>query len=324
MSTTPIKFSAKTTSDQVVNLFADQVPGKTYLVTGGNTGLGLETCRVLAGKGGKVILCSRGKDNGEKAITTIKSEFPNADVSLLLIDLSSLESIQSAAKQVLKDYQKLNVLINNAGIMACPRALTKDGFESQLGVNHIGHFALTMQLLPLLESSATPETPSRIVNLSSMAQFVFAPDVGIQFDNGETEYNSWHRYGSSKLANVLFTYELHKRYHSKNIIAVALHPGLIFGTELKRHGSIMNMWRMVKTLFSKKGGIAAMNAERYKSVPEGTATTILATLDPKIVPGAYYYDCKKSEGEGLHALAYDDALAAKLWEFSEKAVAGKV
>lgn len=165
--------------------------------------------------------------------------------------------------------------------MACPKSKTSDGLEMQFGVNHLGHFHLTNLLLPLLEK--TTET-TRVVNLSSMGQRLFAPADGIRFDdiNGEKSYNEWERYGQSKLANVLHANEINRRYGKDGgVIAMSLHPGSILSTELSRHTSIRSGLSAVYRLFSGKGNMGIVLQERNKSIAQGASTTLVAALDRK-------------------------------------------
>jgi retinol dehydrogenase-12 len=318
-SPTEKKFKASSKSVEVVERFADQCPGRTFCVTGANSGLGLETCRVLVSKGAKVILTCRNLKAGEDAVASIKQKQPDADVHLHVLDLSDLVAVKKSADDFLAKYEKLDVLINNAGVMACPKTLTKDGYENQFGVNHLGHFYFTQTLMPLLAKSGAPEKPSRVINLSSMAQFLFAPVEGIKFDdiNGEKHYHAWERYGQSKLANVLFSNELNQRFKDKNVISIALHPGVITSTGLGRYLSFKSVWRMIVAASKRKGGIRMAFEQKYKSIPQGASTTLVAALDPHAKAGGYYSDCQETGGKGLHAKASDSALAKKLWEESE-------
>ncbi|KAJ3229665.1 hypothetical protein HDU78_008902 [Chytriomyces hyalinus] len=318
--------TAASTAEQVAALFSANARGKTVLVTGSNTGLGFETARVLASVGANVIIACRSVEKGTTALNSIKAKQPDANVSLLQLDLNELAQVKSAAQTFISTHKKLDILINNAGVMACPKSSTKDGFESQFGVNHLAHFYLTTLLLPLLIASGSKESPSRVVNLSSMGQFLYGPPEGIIFDdlNGDKNYNEWVRYGQAKLANVLFSNELQARYASQNVISVAVHPGVIASTELTRHLGIKSTLDTVYQAFCKPGGLSLVLQQRNKSIPEGAATSVLAALDPAVVGGGYYYDCKLSQGEGLHPKATDAELAKKLWEESEKLVAKTV
>jgi NAD(P)-dependent dehydrogenase (short-subunit alcohol dehydrogenase family) len=217
----------------VISNFTDaDVPdqtGKTFFITGANTGLGFEATRVLAPRGARVLMGCRSAERAAAAETRIREEHPAADVNVVSIDLGDLASIAAAAQLVAQE-PRLDGLLNNAGIMFPPKTLTKDGFESQLGVNHLGAFALTGHLLSKLED--TPE--SRVVAVSSNGH----KPGKIHFDdlNAEKSYNKYRRYFQSKLANLMFTYELDRRLRAKesSTISVAAHPGGSM-TELGRH-----------------------------------------------------------------------------------------
>jgi NAD(P)-dependent dehydrogenase (short-subunit alcohol dehydrogenase family) len=223
VETTPItNFTAEDVSDQ---------SGKTFFITGANTGIGLEAAEVLAGKGARILLGCRNVKKGTDALTRIADTHPGADVELIEIDLADLASVRRAAEVVAKE-PRLDVLVNNAGVMWNPKTMTKDGFESQFGVNHLGHFALTGLLLPTLE--ATPN--SRIVTVSSVGHRMGNGDLFWDDINADEDYHPRTRYYASKLANLLFTYELDRRLRAKesSTIAVAVHPG-VSQTELYRH-----------------------------------------------------------------------------------------
>ncbi len=271
------------------------------------------------------MLCSRSVSNGEEAVAKIKEKHPEADVTTMQLDLSSFKSIYAFAKAYTETKKPLNLLINNAGIMACPKAETSEGFESQFGVNHLGHFLLTTQLLPLLIASGTKSDPSRVVNLSSAANFLFSSADGIDFGdlNAEKSYNSWNRYGDSKLANILFAKELNRRMAEQNhpVISVALHPGVILATNLNQHASAGNMLTMLGAAWNTSGSFSVLAGDTPKSIPAGAATTVFAALSPDVVPGDYYADCNLSTV--VHKQALDADVAKKLWEVSEQLVASK-
>ncbi|KDO21035.1 hypothetical protein SPRG_13964 [Saprolegnia parasitica CBS 223.65] len=315
---TPSAFNFYTTGEQVASVLAAEVPQKVVLITGANTGLGLETARVLAAKGATVVIACRSASKGDAAVASIVAAQPDAKVSFLPLDLASLASIKAFATAFEAQHDALHVLINNAGVMACPKAPTTDGFETQFGVNHIGHFYLTKLLLPTLVKTGTPSAPARVINLASLAQYLFAPEQGILFDdiNGDKYYHPWERYGHAKLANVLFAKELNKRYASQNVISVSLHPGSIPSSELSRFVGLGNALRAISGL--RSGTLRRLFYESFKSIPQGVATTVATALRPDVVPGVYYLDCQVSDE--LHPKATDADLAAKLWEVSETLV----
>jgi len=204
----------------------DNIPEQTErvaIVTGANSGLGYETSLALAQKKATVVMACRNMDKGEAAKNAVLEHVPSAKVDLRKLDLSSLASVREFAEGFKNDYVRLDLLINNAGVMAPPRRETQEGFEMQMGVNHLGHFALTGLLLARLLATDN----SRVVNISSGAHKMYPK---IDFDDlmGEREYKRWDAYGQSKFANILFTEELQRRFESANTnsIAVAAHPGL--------------------------------------------------------------------------------------------------
>ena len=210
-----------------------RLDGKTVIITGANTGIGLETAVDLAKRNARVILACRSVERGEKAAVEVRKRSNNDNAVFRQLDLASLESVRKFAGKILEEEPRIDILINNAGVMALPkRNLTKDGFEMQFGTNHLGHFLLTNLLLDRIK-----EAPSaRIVNVSSAAHRQGKMD----FDNlnSEKSYVPWVAYGTSKLANILFTRSLAKRLEGTNVTANSLHPGVI-NTELARHLSLL-------------------------------------------------------------------------------------
>ena len=206
-----------------------RLDGKTVVITGGNTGIGLETAVDLAKRNARVILGCRSVERGERAAVEVRKRSGNDNVVFVQLDLASLDSVRKFAAKILEDEPRVDILINNAGIMALPeRALTQDGFEMQFGVNHLGHFLLTNLLLVRIK-----EAPSaRIVNVSSLAHK--RGDMDFDNLNSERSYAPWKAYGTSKLANILFTRSLAKRLQGTNVTTNSLHPGAIM-TELARH-----------------------------------------------------------------------------------------
>ncbi|PRC45575.1 short-chain dehydrogenase, partial [Mycobacterium sp. ITM-2017-0098] len=197
--------------------------GRVAVVTGANTGIGYEAALVLAGRGAKVVIAVRNLDKGTKAVSALKQVHPGADVTVAELDLSSLASVRAAAEALKSALPRIDLLINNAGVMYPPKQTTADGFELQFGTNHLGHFAFTGLLLDnLLDVPG-----SRVVTVASMAHRNLAD---IHFDDlqWERKYNRVAAYGQSKLANLMFTYELQRRLAAKGAptIAVAAHPGI--------------------------------------------------------------------------------------------------
>lgn len=312
------KYSAKTTSVDIMKEFGTNSQGKYVVITGANCGLGLETARALAEYGADVTIACRNPKLGEEAIEKIKSKHPEAKVSLLPLDLSSLSSVDSFVEQFEARKQPLHILINNAGVMACPKTLTKDGFENQLGVNHLGHFYLTNKLLGVLKSSGTADQPARVINLASLANYLFPPPVGIRLDDlsGDKYYNQWERYGSSKLANIVFSNELNRRMKEQNahVMSVALHPGVIAETNLMRHDNGLAYYTSMTSALWNSGNFS-WQLLGSKSIEQGSATSLYCALSPDVVPGEYYSDCKL-EKVIVHKKANDSELMRQLWEAS--------
>ncbi len=278
--------------------------GRTFLVTGANTGLGFETAKVLAARGARVLLGCRSADKARQAINEIETETPGADLAVVELDQADLASVRRAADQIAAE-DRLDVLVNNAGIMMPPKEMTVDGFESQFGVNHLGTFALTALLLPKLGE----QTDSRVVVTSSIAH----RDAKIHFDDiaAERSYRAQDRYRQSKLANLLFMYELDRRLTAagSSTIAVGCHPG-IADTELARH--LPSLVRFAVPLFRPF----------FNSAAEGAWPTLMAATGPDVAGGQYFGPSKRGETAGPAAVAHstpvarDDALAAGLWELS--------
>ena len=210
--------------------------GKVVIITGASSGLGFEAAKVLATKNATVIVAVRSEEKGNNALETIKEETPNADIQVMLVDLSDLESVKKFADNFKKKFDKLDLLINNAGVMNPPYTKTKDGFELQFGTNHLGHFALTGHLIELIKK--TPN--SRIVNVASNAHKIGK----LNFDDLNWEsrkYKPMRSYGDSKIANLYFTSELSKRLADKNILVTAAHPGRT-ATDLQRHSGLFEFF----------------------------------------------------------------------------------
>jgi len=280
--------------------------GKTVLITGSNTGIGFDTARVFAERGARVLLGCRSEPKARDALDRIRAVHSDADVHWLPLDLASLASVQAAAEQV-NAHEQLDVLVNNAGVMAPPQRTTVDGFELQFGVNHLGHFALTGRLLPQLLG----RLGARVVNVSSLAHRKGV----IDFDDihAQRAYARMARYGMSKMANMLFTYELQRRLQAADakVIAVACHPGGS-ATELGRD---IPLWLSI----ALKPLSLLMNTSA-----EGALPTLLAATGADVSGGDYYGPMRMGEmRHSAHqvdsvAAAKDEAIAAKLWVLSEE------
>jgi NAD(P)-dependent dehydrogenase (short-subunit alcohol dehydrogenase family) len=281
--------------------------GKVVIVTGGNSGLGYESVKALAGKGAEVILASRSLEKGKEA----KDRIGNVPGKIIVmqLDLADFDSVKGFAAEFSNKYRRLDVLLNNAGIMISPYFLTKDGLEGQNGINHFGHFALTGQLIGLLKS--TPG--SRIVNVSSNAHKYGSMDFeNLLFENGKG-YSPLKSYSRSKLANLLFTYELQRKLSSigSDTIAVASHPGAS-KTNLVRY--VEGKWWF--KLLTPLTGLMAQDAA------QGALPQIRAAVDPNVRGGEYYGPHKGMKGYPVlvssNSASHNEEDAKKLWEVSEK------
>jgi NAD(P)-dependent dehydrogenase (short-subunit alcohol dehydrogenase family) len=290
---------------------ADQ-SGRIALVTGANSGIGWDTVRVLADCGARVLLGCRSLERGNEAIGRIREIHPAADVSLLQMDLADLDSVREAAARVGHEHEKLDLLINNAGLMATPEQRTAQGFEMQFGVNHLGHFALTGLLLPLLL-----DVPgSRIVTVSSTGH----RPGRIRFDdlNWRSDYGPWAAYFQSKLANLLFTYELQRQLAAagRHTAALAAHPG---GS--KTNLGNQNPGGFLNNLLDRSRPLI----ERFllQSSAMGALPTLRAATDPEATGGEYYGPGGFGEQTG-HPVRVDSSrrskdvdVARRLWQASE-------
>uniref|UniRef100_A0A5B6Z121 Short-chain dehydrogenase TIC 32 n=1 Tax=Davidia involucrata TaxID=16924 RepID=A0A5B6Z121_DAVIN len=300
----PSGFSACSTAEEVTK--GIDGTGLTAIVTGASSGIGTETTRVLALHGVRVVMAVRNTDTGRKAKEAILKEIPNAKIDVMELDLSSMASVRRFASEYNSSGLPLNLLINNAGVMAPPFMLSQDNIELQFATNHLGHFLLTKLLLETMKNTAREShKEGRIVNVSSEGhRFVYRE--GIRFDkiNDESSYTSIYAYGQSKLANILHANELSRRLKEEGveITANSLHPGAI-ATNLMRHHSLID-------------GIVKMFGKYVlKNVPQGAATTCYVALHPQVkgVSGEYFLDSNVSKPTSL---AKDAELAKKLWDFS--------
>ena len=283
--------------------------GKTAIITGGNSGVGFETAIELARHGATTIIACRSASRGESAIRRIKESAPSSQIRLMLLDLGDLASINTFAESFTKEYESLDLLVNNAGIMATPYRTTKDGFESQFGTNHLGHFALTGKLMPAL--SATPS--SRVVNVSSVGH----RSGDIDFEElllSRSNYKRWRAYYRSKLANLLFTYEMHRRLERsriENILSLAAHPGVARTNLAQGMGFIGTLLKPIAFLF-------------VQSAQMGALPILRATTDPTAQGGQYYGPDKAHERSGFPIVvssspdSHNEEDARRLWERSEE------
>ncbi|WP_029118122.1 SDR family NAD(P)-dependent oxidoreductase [Mycobacterium sp. URHB0044] len=281
--------------------------GRVAVITGANTGLGYETAGALAAKGAHVVLAVRNLEKGKAAADLISRRTPGADVELQELDLTSLDSVRAAADELRAKYDRIDLLINNAGVMMTPKATTKDGFELQFGTNHLGHFALTNLLLDRVV--AVPG--SRVVTVSSVGHR-FARG-GIRFDDlqWERSYSRVGAYGQAKLANLMFTYELQRRLTGTDTIAVAAHPGGS-DTELTRH--LPNALQFALPVFRPL----------FQPAEMGALPTLRAATDPGVAGGQYFGPDGFGEQRGYpkvvasSAASHDTDAQRRLWTVSEE------
>lgn len=291
------------TADNITNQ-----SGKVHLITGGNSGLGYESALALARNGAQVIMASRSTSKGETARQAILKQVPNASVWVMALDLASLTSIRRFVDAFKAKYKHLDVLMNNAGLMAVPESTTEEGFETQFGVNHLGHFALTGLLYDLLVS--TPH--SRVVTVSSNLH----QGAVMHFENLmlKGEYRGFKAYSQSKLANLLFAYELQRKFEREGVssISVGAHPGY----------SASNLQKMGKAQFDPVSWL--MNRVIAQSTAIGALPQLYAATAPDVAGGAYYGPGGFNQMRGYpekqesSAASNDQAAAKRLWEVSEQ------
>ncbi len=280
--------------------------GKTFFITGANTGIGYEASRVLAGRGGRVLFGCRSEEKATQAMDEIRALHPGADLAWIPLDLTSLKSAEGAA-QAVKSEPRLDVLVNNAGVMIPPKTLTEDGFELQFGVNHLGHFALTGHLLHLL--AGTPG--ARVVNVSSGAHR--GGRIDFEDPHAERSYKAMERYQMSKAANLYFTLELARRLEARGVgvTSVACHPG-VADTELSR---TFPKWFRI---------FAPIIRPIFNTPAEGALPSLLAATSPEAKPRDYYGPTKRFEmarSAGPAVIAdhiHDEGVARRLWDLSQE------
>ncbi len=284
------------------NSISDQ-SGRIAIVTGSSSGIGYETARVLAEKNAKVIIAVRNPNKGQAALEKIMQAHPQADVQVMIVDLANFESVKAFSAEFKKSFQKLDLLINNAGVMVPPYSKTANGFELQFGTNHLGHFLLTNELMNLLK--ATPG--SRIVNVSSMAH----KSGKINFDDLNWEkrkYRAWQAYGDSKIANLYFTMEMRRKLGSAEYpLVAAAHPGWT-ATDLQRNSTMAG----------------SLNRFFAQGIDMGALPTLYAALAEDVKSGDYFGPSGFMEMTGYpkkvktNKLAQNETIAKKLWDVSEE------
>jgi NAD(P)-dependent dehydrogenase (short-subunit alcohol dehydrogenase family) len=310
------RFGARSTAREVVA--GHDLGGRDAIVTGGASGIGVETVRALAAAGARVVIATRDRAKGEEVAARLSRETGNGAIEFRPLDLASLASVRAFAVQFLALRRALHLLINNAGIMATPLSYTPDGFESQFGTNHLGHFALTVGLLPALKAAAG----ARIISLTSLGH----RRSDVDFDDlnfHRRAYDPWLAYGQSKTANVLFAGGLTQRLAGDGIVANAVHPGGIM-TGLQKH---VPREEQIRLGWIDESGIPH---PRLKNAEQGAATSIWAAVAAELegVCGRYLEDCGIAKAwsedkplSGVKPYALDPDRARRLWSVSEELVA---
>jgi len=286
--------------------------GKNVIVTGGYSGIGRETARVLALHGAFVFVVGRDMPKGEHEAILLRAETGNPNITAMQVDLSSLASIRNFADEFTRLDIPIHVLINNAGVMCCPKGKTVDGFETHFGTNHVGHFYLTNLLIPRLLQGA----PARVVNVSAAALYL----SGIHWNDIHFDkrcYGEWQAYAQSKTANVLFATELNRRYKDQGIISNALHPGVL-RTNLQRHG--IYTWNFIGALPKLLKG-TKLGKFKEKTLGQGTATSVFCAVHPAAEGGKMYSDCKEGP---TPAYATDPEDAQRLWDVTTRMIDDRV
>jgi len=285
-----------------------RLEGRCVAITGANSGLGKVTALDLAGRGARVLLLCRSKEKTLAVASEIKTATGNEQVIFYQLDLSSLRSVRECAEEITSKEERLDILINNAGVANCPQSKTEDGFELQFGTNHLGHFLLTELLLPMLKKSATAASSGfhpRIVIVSSLAH-----EYGeMRWDDMNYEkkgsYGEVKAYSMSKLANLLHTKELARRLEGTGVSVYALHPGVV-DTDVFRHSKAA--WY---------GFMVSMMKPFLRSPLQGAQTSLYCAMEEGLVNGGYYVDCKEKTP---HRKARDEEDQKRLWKLSEEMV----
>jgi NAD(P)-dependent dehydrogenase (short-subunit alcohol dehydrogenase family) len=304
-------FNAESTTNEVIEGIS--LAGKVAVVTGASSGLGVETVRTLAGAGARVVMLARNKDKQEAVADSLREANPQAQIDTEIVDLADLDSVRQAAAAVLNKTPDIDLLINNAGVMACPLARTAQGFEMQFGTNHLGHFLFAALLAPGLTDGA------RVVSLSSGGHKFGTVD----FDDPnyqQRDYDKWMAYGQSKTANALFAVGLDDRLKTRGVRVFAVHPGVIM-TQLSRHMDKADYELLTANLPEGQ-------EMKMKSVEQGAATSVWAATSPDLTGqgGIYLEDCHIAEAAtpgvdgGVESYALDRTDADRLWALSEELV----
>ena len=313
------RFDSQSTTDQVLE--GSDLSGRGAIVTGASGGLGAETARALAAHGARVTLTARDVAKAEGVADAIRAAHPGAALEVRPLALDRPDSVRAFAKAWLAEHEALSLLLNNAGVMACPLARTAEGWEMQLATNHVGHFLLTALLVPALRAGA----PARVVNTSSGGHRM-SPVVFEDLHFERRPYDKWAAYGQAKSANVLHAVELDRRLAAHGVRAFGVHPGMIV-TELGRHLTRQDIEELqARAKQRSSSGIAS-----WKTPQQGAATQCWAATAPELAGrgGLYLEDCQISGTTpppgslGAEAWALDPEAAARLWAASEDMVGEK-
>jgi len=300
-------FGFATTVDEVIA--GVDLSGKTAVVTGASSGLGLQTVATLASAGAEVVAAVRDPDSFRSGTHWVQLGELTTRIDAIPLDLARLDSVRAAGQAIASKFPKVDILINNAGVMFTPPNTTADGFELQFGVNHVAHYLLTTLLLPQLRAAAAASGDARVVTLTSEAHRRWGIDLDdINFER--RGYDTFLAYGQAKSANILMTIELHRRFGANGITALAVHPGTC-ATNLGRYMDRAT----AKKLFAMSTDTFA--PENMKSVAQAAATTVWAATEPSLAGrgGAYLADCQIAEA---NAAATDPATAQRLWVLSQQ------
>ena len=314
-------FNHQSTADDVLE--GINLQDKRVLVTGGASGIGAETVRAMAAKGAEVIIAARNQLQAEEVQAAAVAATGNQNISIVSLDLASLVKVDAAAREFLQRFDRLDVLINNAGVMACPFDKTVDGFELQFGSNHLGHFYLTKLLMPALLNAES----ARVVALTSMAHRM-SPVVFDDLQYERREYEKWQAYGQSKTANALFAVGLSARYANQGVEAFSVHPGAI-ATPLGRHLSDAEIQQLINANQTSANNPEAAEGG-IKTVAQGAATSCYAATAAELTGkgGAYLEDCQIAQvvaddpnfRGGVRDYAIDPSHADQLWSISEELI----
>jgi NAD(P)-dependent dehydrogenase (short-subunit alcohol dehydrogenase family) len=317
------EFGRDSTTDEVLE--GIDLSGRRFVITGAASGLGRESARALASHGASVALLARSTERAEGAVAEVGAMVPGADLEPGVVDLGDLASIRAFADSYLAGHDAVDVLLNNAGVMACPFGRTADGFETQFGTNHLGHFLLTALLYPALRAGVEP----RVVTLTSAGHS--RADVDLEDPNFEhTEYSPWVAYGQAKTANALFARELARRAGPSGLLSFSVHPGGIV-TDLGRHLNdelINDMVDFARSRSAASGESSGSQEMYFKTLEAGASTQVWAATTSDLADhnGAYLANCGVGVSgvdpgvNGFMPYLLDDEHAAALWEMSERMV----